>query len=475
MEPVVYFGISFDDPLMEDPQDVAARLFLCPRISAEYASTVLSLLSSGTMPIPIFRSITDDGIKELKGWMEEGKRGYALDVMRNKLRTWISFLGSPAREDYVYMERSYGFSKKDLFEEIDHQIPTERLRMEESFGGINCPKDMADIVKQYIKGQDDAIEKLAVPFFLHYESIVHDTPSCLKTPTVVIGPTGSGKSETLRRYAELCDNVPVLRFNLGSLTAEGWTGTGITDVIAHEISNGTDIRSLERAIFIFHEFDKITHYGVTSNSSTGQTSVVDMINNLMRFFETDYEIPITMPSKLETYKLPVDNLMIIFDGAFEGMEEIIRKRLHLHRSIGFTQNDGNPYADVNMLSLIEEKDLISWGYTPELVGRIGDVVVLNALTPEVLYEILTTAKDSILQSQINYFSDKNIDLRFNEGALRLIADVAYRSSLGFRNARTLLYKTLRGLMYEIPSEPLQERKEIMVSEEFVRKSLNFCN
>lgn len=475
MEPVVYFGISFDDPLLEDPQDVAARLFLCPRISTEYASTILSLLSSGTMPIATFRSITDDGIKELREWLDGGKRGYALEIMRNKFRTWVSFLGSPVREDYVYMKKCYGFSKMDLFEDKDSRFRAERLCEEESSREIHCPKDMADIVKQYIKGQDDAIEKLAVPFFLHYESVINDTASCLKTPTVVIGPTGSGKSETLRRYAEICNNVPVLRFNLGSLTAEGWQGTGISDVIAHEISSGTDIKRLERAIFIFHEFDKITHHGVTSNSSTGQTSAVDMINNLMRFSETGYEILITMPSKLETYKLPVDNLMIIFDGAFEGMDEIIRKRLHLNRAIGFKQNDDSPYAGVNLLSLIEEKDLVSWGYSPELVGRIGEIVVLNALTPEVLYEILTTAKDNVLQSQINYFSDKNIDLRFNEGALRVIADVAYRSRLGFRNARTLLYKTLRRLMYEIPSEPLLERKEIMVSEEYVRKSLNFCN
>ena len=160
------------------------------------------------------------------------------------------------------------------------------------------------------------------------------------------------------------------------------------------------------------------------------------------------------------------------DGAFHGIESIIKRRLRIGTSIGFTCSSQDQYTNVNLQSLVTNDDLVEWGYMPELLGRIGETIVMNPLTQDVIYEIMTSAKENILQSHIDYCSKNNIDLHFSDEALYYIAGEAQRSGLGFRNVKTILSKALNRLYFEMPNvQATQEMKTIEISKEYVMNTI----
>ena len=204
----------------------------------------------------------------------------------------------------------------------------------------------------------------------------------------------------------------------------------------------------------------------------------DMMRDIMRLFETDHSLHLengfdAQNMSARSYRLPVDNLLIVFDGAFSGIDEIIKKRLNIGRSIGYSQTQSNKYDGVNLQRLVTTEDLIQWGYMPELLGRIGECVVMNPLTSDVIYEIMTSAKDNILQSHVDFCSKNNVDLRFEEDAIRYIAAEAHKSGLGFRNVRTLLSKALNRLYYDMPEETSAKKKHVInISKDYVMQNIN---
>lgn len=149
----------------------------------------------------------------------------------------------------------------------------------------------------------------------------------------------------------------------------------------------------------------------------------------------------------KSYRLPIDNLLIIFDGAFSGIERIIGKRMNVGTKIGF-QSVENSFVSTNLMKHVTNEDLIEWGYSEELLGRIGNIVVMNPLSTEDIYSIMTTAKNNILRAHIDYCASKNIGLNFTDDAIHFIAEEAHKSGLGFRNVKTLLSKALRKLYYD---------------------------
>ncbi len=314
----VYFGLYLNN-VKFGAQDVAARLFLCPRISPEHASRMLDLLIDGSLSIASFMSKTNSYIRELS---QQKESGYDIPhIMNNKLEAWKKRFKAPTQRDYKYLEIKYGFSRKDLFGET----------AEESTTLVSSAKEMASFVKQYIKGQDEAIDKLAVPFFLHLDSKRKQYTSKLKTPVLVMGPTGVGKSEMFRIFGKICD-CPVIRINTSEIVPASWKGLHITDILAKSINNDVTIKDLEYAIIVFHEFDKLTHYGHKITGSNGIDMDADMMRDIMRLFETEHSLYLedgfdAQSMTAKSYHLPVDNLLIVFDGAFFGIEEIIKKRL----------------------------------------------------------------------------------------------------------------------------------------------------
>ena len=204
----------------------------------------------------------------------------------------------------------------------------------------------------------------------------------------------------------------------------------------------------------------------------------DMMRDIIRLFETEHSLHLengfdTHNMSTRSYRLPVDNLLIVFDGAFSNIDEIIKKRLNIGRSIGFSQTQSNKYDGLNLQQFVTDEDLIQWGYMPELLGRIGQCVVMNPLTTEIIYEIMVSAKDNILQSHVEICAKNNVDLRFEEDAIRYIAAEAHKSGLGFRNVKTLLSKALNRVYYELPAATDSQKKLIInISKDYVMQNIN---
>ena len=461
----MYFGINIRKNKKFDVNDICARLFICPRISPEHATKMLNMLVDGKLSIESFINKTDSYIEELSRQKEIGDD--IPHIMNNKLAAWEKVFNTPTQKDYKYLEKKYGFTQNDLFGNT----------VEENVAPVKSAKEMASFVKQYIKGQDEAIDKLAVPFFLHLDSKRKQYISKLKAPVLVMGPTGVGKSEMFRIFGKVCD-CPVIRINTSEIVPAAWKGLHITDILAREINNDVTIKDLEYAIIVFHEFDKLTHFGQKIVGSNGTDMDTDMMRDIMRLFETDHSLHLengfdAQNMSARSYRLPVDNLLIVFDGAFSGIDEIIKKRLNIGRSIGYSQTQSNKYDGVNLQRLVTTEDLIQWGYMPELLGRIGECVVMNPLTSDVIYEIMTSAKDNILQSHVDFCSKNNVDLRFEEDAIRYIAAEAHKSGLGFRNVRTLLSKALNRLYYDMPEETSAKKKHVInISKDYVMQNIN---
>ena len=461
----MYFGINIRKNKKFDVNDICARLFICPRISPEHATKMLNMLVDGKLSIESFINKTDSYIEELSRQKEIGDD--IPHIMNNKLAAWEKVFNTPTQKDYKYLEKKYGFTQNDLFGNT----------VEENVAPVKSAKEMASFVRQYIKGQDEAIDKLAVPFFLHLDSKRKQYISKLKAPVLVMGPTGVGKSEMFRIFGKVCD-CPVIRINTSEIVPAAWKGLHITDILAREINNDVTIKDLEYAIIVFHEFDKLTHFGQKIVGSNGTDMDTDMMRDIMRLFETDHSLHLengfdAQNMSARSYRLPVDNLLIVFDGAFSGIDEIIKKRLNIGRSIGYSQTQSNKYDGVNLQRLVTTEDLIQWGYMPELLGRIGECVVMNPLTSDVIYEIMTSAKDNILQSHVDFCSKNNVDLRFEEDAIRYIAAEAHKSGLGFRNVRTLLSKALNRLYYEMPEETSAKKKHVInISKDYVMQNIN---
>ena len=469
----LHFGLHIVKNNRFDAQDVAARLFLCPRISPEHASRMLDMLIGGTLSIDAFISKTDSYIKELSRQKEIDED--ISHIMNNKLEAWGKVFKSPCAKDYKYLEKTFGFSKDDLFGNLANETVKETTK--DRMTSAKSAKELASFVKQYIKGQDEAIDKLAVQFFLHLDSKRKQYTSKIKCPSVTIDPTGSGKSAIFRAFAKFCD-CPIIRINLSSVQPEGWRGSHITDYFAHEIRSGVSVKDLEYAIIIFHEFDKITHYGCNITSDKGNDGDADMMKDIMRLFEEDDYLfidtgidPQTM--KPATYKIPVNNFLIMFDGCYQGIEGIVKRRLNIGRTIGFSQPQKDQYDGINLQTLIKVEDLQEWGYSQELTGRIGNVVVINPLTTDAIYAIMTSAKDNILQSHIDTFSQSNIDLKFSEDALLYIANEAHKSGLGFRNVKALLAAALNRLYFDMPECADSEKKLVIsISKDYVMQNIN---
>lgn len=345
-------------------QDIAARLFISPRIWPEKATKMLDLLVNGKLSIESFIDRTDTYIEELSRQKEIGDD--IPYIMNNKLDAWCKSFSAPSAKDYEYLEKTFGFSKEDLLGTA--AIETVKESVKDSTTLVKSAKEMAAYVKQFIKGQDEAIDKLSVPFYQHLDSKRKHYTSKIKTPVLVMGPTGVGKSEMFRIFGKVCD-CPVIRINTSEIVPAAWKGLHITDILAREINNNVTIKDLEYAIIVFHEFDKLTHFGQKIVGSNGTDMDTDMMRDIMRLFETDHSLHLengfdTHNMSTRSYRLPVDNLLIVFDGAFSGITEIIKKRLNIGRSIGYSQVQSSKYEGINLQQLVANEDLIQWGYMP---------------------------------------------------------------------------------------------------------------
>ncbi len=471
------FGLNVSGNTLFTPEkmlDIAARLFLCTRISPESASRMLDGLLQGKFTENKLYHISNIYLQDMQSQKESDPHILG-QAMCNKYELWANMFAEPTDSDFDYLERTYDYSKSDFMREtaLICEQPT-------------TPVDLKNYVAQYIKGQDHVIKKLSVPIFLLNESD-NGKNYKINRSVVLVGRTGSGKSAMIQRFKEAC-GCAVVWADLSTLQPDGWRGTSLKSVFASEINAGNiETREIDgklvatsKILFVGDEFDKITHYGATGYNYLSDASDMDMQSELMHLMNPDTYIHIDLSGDLfgggsfRKCEIPVNNILCVFAGAFDGIEDtIIKKRLNVGR-IGFDVQVDSKAQDTDLLRYVSKQDLVAWGYRKELLSRIGIVTALNPLTPEVIYDIMTTAKDNAVQRRQKYLMTKNIDLQFDDDALRYIAEVVAKSEYGARVIDDIFSETISPIIYDLPATNPDQTQVVRISKEYMMQNV-MCN
>lgn len=456
METQTYFGIEWDaKDASINYQDISARIFLCPGLTPQHVTPIKEKIL--TSPINGFIQNTDHQIFE----MEYKKESQIRELLNKKHEEWVKAFGELTTDDYDYLKTTYPLLYNIWKGMKDVNQPT-----------CKNAKEMAEYVKKHVKGQDHVIEKLAVPFFMHNISKQREIPCRIKQAPLLIGQTGVGKSEILRQFARIC-SCPIIRVNTSEIVPSSWKGMHLSDVIAQNMSKYS-LDELRYSVIVFNEIDKITGFGKKNIADSGTNFEQDYCREIMRLFESENPLRIQRDVFGNSFcELPTEDFLIVFDGAFYGMPDIVKKRLHLGNSFGFGKIQ--PVTDEDFLQYVNHSDLESWGFPSEFVSRIGNILSLKPLSEETIYNIMTTAQGNIMQEHINFCKDSfNINLKFEQEAIHKIAATAQEMQLGFRSVKKLLAETLATFYYTICGETADQQEEsrtYTITKEYITEHL----
>ena len=338
---------------------------------------------------------------------------------------------------------------------------------------IPAPHQIKAQLDEYVIGQDYAKKVMSVAVYNHYKRVITNTMDEIeidKSNMLMIGPTGSGKTHLVKTLARLL-NVPLAICDATSLTEAGYIGDDVESVLSKLLANAdNDVEKAETGIIFIDEIDKIAKKKNTTSRDVSGESVQQALLKLLEGSEV--EVPVGASSKnamVPTAVMNTRNILFICGGAFPGLEDIIKERMTQHSSIGFHAELKDKYDhEKNMLQYVTVEDIRKFGMIPEFIGRLPIIFTLNALTKEMLVDILKEPKNAILKQYQKLLALDEVDLQFEEGALTAIAEKAMEKDTGARALRAIIEKFMLDIMYEIPKDDNIGR--VTITEDYIRNN-----